>query len=291
MVESRNGSGNPRRVALVIGSGSVKCAAAIGLYRVFRREGIEFDMVVGCSGGSIYAASIALGHAPDAIAEMTRRFWTRDVTASRNSRALLQILMPQVFGFDERYGMVDDRKALARLREAFGDTRIEDASIPLYLTATDFNSGEQVVLTKGSLVDAIRGSIAIPYIFSPHPVDGRLLTDGFLSDPLPVGVPIVEGADIIVAMGFESSYQTRVDSFARFAFQVSSVMSNNLLKANFAFHNLAHHSEVIPIIPQFQKRIGSFDTTQIPHIIEEGARAAEEQVPYLRTLVASLSGS
>ena len=49
------------RVAVVIGSGSVKCAAALGLLKVLDREGISIDLIVGCSGGSLYAAMIALG--------------------------------------------------------------------------------------------------------------------------------------------------------------------------------------------------------------------------------------
>ena len=49
------------RIALVIGSGSVKCAAALGLMKVLEREGIDVDLVVGCSGGAIYASLIPLG--------------------------------------------------------------------------------------------------------------------------------------------------------------------------------------------------------------------------------------
>ena len=52
---------HPRlRVAVVIGSGSVKCAAALGLFKVLARESIPIDMVVGCSGGALYAALIAM---------------------------------------------------------------------------------------------------------------------------------------------------------------------------------------------------------------------------------------
>jgi NTE family protein len=157
----------------------------------------------------------------------------------------------------------------------------------LHLTATDFHTGEQVVLSRGRLVDAIRASIAIPFIFRPWKIDDRLLIDGFMSDPLPVGVAIREGADVIIAMGFESPYQSSIRSPARFSFQLSSIMTNNLLKSRFAFHNLAHHAEVIPVIPQFSQRIHLFDTDKIPLIIEEGERAAEEQLPYLRRLLAA----
>ena len=277
-------SGNGHRVAVVIGSGSVKCAAALGLLRVLQREGIEISLVVGCSGGSLYAAMIALGHDVETAEEITRRLWTRELTQKRNRGPLLRAFLP-FLRFDERFGLVDDRLILERLKIAFGDAVIENARIPLYLTATDFHSGEQVVFSTGSIVHAVRASIAIPYVFQPWPVGGRLLVDGFLSDPMPVGVAIKEGADIIVTMGFESPYQTKVSSLLRFAFQLASIASNNLLRSNFSFHNLAHHNEIIPIIPQFKERIGLFDTHRIPYVIEEGERAAEQQIPYLRRLL------
>jgi NTE family protein len=187
--------------------------------------------------------------------------------------------------FDENFGMKDDRKVLATLRKAFGELSFETMKIPLHLAATDFWTGEQVVLSSGSLVDAIRASVAMPFVFAPHKVGDRLLMDGFMSDPLPVGIAIKEGADVIIAMGFESPFQSRVDSTARLAFQLSSVMTNNLLKSNFAFHNLAHHSEVIPIVPQFSQRIRLFDTEKIPIVVEDGVRAAEQELPYLKRLL------
>ena len=282
--DSRDAKGP--RVAVILGSGSVKCAAALGLLRVLQREGIGIDMIVGCSGGSLYAAMIALGHDVAAAEAMTRRLWTRELTSRRNYRSLLAVFLPRLFGFDESFGMVDDALILDRLKVAFGDSTFEKARIPLYLTATDFHTGEQVVFDKGAIVDAIRASIAIPYIFRPWPVDGRVLVDGFMSDPMPVGVAIQRGANIIVTMGFESPYQQKINTPVRFAFQLSSITSNNLMKANFAFHNLAHHTEILPIIPEFQQAIHLFDTDKIPYVIEEGERAAERQVPYLRRLLA-----
>ncbi len=277
----------PKPLALVIGSGSVKCAAAIGLLNVLHREKIELGMVVGCSGGSMYAALIALGYDSKTIAEMTRKLWTREITSKRNWRDFLSILLPSVFGFSEHFGLTSDHLVMKRLGAAFGGKTFADAKIPLYISATDFSNGDQVVLSQGSLVDAIRASIAIPYIFKPHRVDRRWLVDGYLSDPLPVGVAIREGAEEIIAMGFDAPYQNRINSLMRFSFQVSSIMSNNLYKANFAFHNLAHHSEIIPIVPNFTQKIGLFDTDKIPYIVEEGERAATEQLPYIKKFLES----
>jgi NTE family protein len=158
----------------------------------------------------------------------------------------------------------------------------------LYIAATDLYSGEQVVLSSGLVADAIRASISIPYIFPPYRVNGRFLIDGYQSDPLPVGVAIKEGADLILALGFESPYQEQVTSLMRYNFQLSSITSNNLLRTNFAFHNLAHHSEIMPILPEFEGRLRLFDTDKLPAIIEAGARAAQRQLPRLKALLGRL---
>lgn len=275
-----------KRIALVIGSGSVKCAAAIGIQSVLKREGFELDMVVGCSAGAIYAAVMAAGHDASVAAEMTKKLWTKEVANKRNTRALLQTVAPRWLRFDKStFGLRDDRVILQRLGSAFGDIRIEDLPTPLHIAATDLANGEQVVLSSGRVVDAVRASIALPFAFSPWRIGDKLLIDGFLSDPMPIGIAIRQGANVIVAAGFESPYQTSIHSAGRFAFQLSAIMSNNLFKSNYAFHSLAHHSEIIPIIPRFEQRVRLFDTDKIPYIIEAGERAAEEQLPYLRELM------
>jgi NTE family protein len=279
--------GGRHRVALVIGSGSVKCAAALGAARVLAREGVAVDMLVGCSAGSIYAAALALGMDAETVAAMSQRLWTRDATRRTHWPSMLRMLFPRLLGFDEGFGLRADREVMLRLEAGFGERTFADARTRLYVTATDFHTGEQVVLAEGRLVDAVRASIAIPFAFRPWRVGGRVLVDGVLSDPLPVGVAMREGADVIVAVGFESPYQTRVTSATRFAFQLSSIMANNLLRASFAFHGAAHHGEVLAVIPSFAERVRLFDTDKMPYVIEEGERAMAEQMPYLRRLLAA----
>ena len=87
-------------------------------------------------------------------------------------------------------------------------------------------------------------------------------------------------------MGFESPYPRRIRSGTRYAFQLNSIYTNNLLRANYAFHNLAHHAEIIPILPEFRETIGLYDTHKFGYVIEEGERAAEAQLPYLRRVLA-----
>ena len=274
------------RIALVIGSGSVKCAASLGLMKVLNREQISVDMVVGCSGGAIYAALIALGWSAERATETTLRMWTSELTSKRNRRALLQVALPKLFKFDETFGLIDDTLVNRRLKEGFEGATFAQTRIPLYVAATDLYTGEQVVISEGSIAEAVRASISIPYLFPPHKLNGHYFIDGFQSDPLPVGVAMKEGADIIIAMGFDSPYQEQITSLMRYNFQVSSITSNNLLRTNYAFHNLAHHSEILPIMPEFQQRIKLFDTEKLPYVIEEGERAAERELAHIKQMLA-----
>jgi len=273
-----------KKIALVIGWGSVKCAASLGLFRVLRREGIDVDMVVASGGGSIFGSLIALGYDVDEIVEMNKRLWTHDVTQKSNRLAFLQLLLPKIFKVQEYFHLKDDQLVNERLYDALGDHTFEDTIIPFYITATDYMTGEQVIINEGSICEAVRATIALPLIFPPITKGDQLLADGYLSDPLPVGVAIQEGADIILAMGFESISAGERNSISDYLFHLSSILSNNLLHASFAFYNIAHHSDVIPIIPQFDEEVHMFDTHRVPEIIRVGEKEGEKLLPRLKEL-------
>lgn len=269
----------PPRIALVLGSGAVKCAAALGLRRVLEREGVSVDLLVGCSGGSLYAATWAHGMPLADCERLTGDLWRRDVLLRPDRRALASALLPSLFRFDGSLGLVDDRPLGAALQRTFGDRRLEDAPTPLLVTATDFTTGEPVVLRRGRTVDAVRASVAVPFVWRPHRVDGRRLWDGCLSDPLPIG--LATDADVVLAMGFEGAPPRRVSSALRYAFHVTAIATNNLYRASAERHVLAHAAEVVPVVPDFGRRVGLFDTDAIPTVIEAGARAAERALPRL----------
>ncbi|MEO7242995.1 MAG: patatin-like phospholipase family protein [Variovorax sp.] len=275
-------------VSLVIGSGSVKCAAAIGVVKALTDAGIGIDRLVGCSAGAMFAAMIALGHGTAQAKDITIRTWTKDLTSRANPMGYLRLLAPKLLGFRaDNFALRDDRAMVERLRAVFGDKRFEDTALPLYITATDFATGELVELNSGSIVEAIRASLSLPLAFAPVRVGDRLLVDGYLADPLPLSVAMKHGARVIVGVGFESPYQENVRSAGRFAFQLSAILANNLLRSKLAFHNIAHHSEVIMILPEFKQRIRLFDTAKVPYIIDEGEQATLQQLPYLRELLAA----
>ena len=275
-------------VSLVIGSGSVKCAAALGVVKVLSEAGIPIDRVVGCSAGALFASLVALKFDTVSAIDITLRTWTKDLTSKPNRIGYLRLLAPKVFGFKpDNFALRDDSSMLKCLHSVFGDRRIEDTAIPLHITATDFATGDLVEITQGRIVDGIRASLALPLAFSPVRLDGRLLVDGYLADPLPLSVAMKHGSGVIVGVGFESPFQESITSAGRFAFQLSAILANNLLKSKLAFHGMAHHSEVIMILPEFKQRVRLFDTAKVPYIVEQGEQAALQQLPYLRELLAA----
>ncbi len=275
-----------KRIALVIGSGGIKCAAAAGLWRVLQEEGIVVDSVVGCSGGSMYAALIANHVDVKIMEEWSRTLWTSDIMQGYTEN--LKASKDGTLRFNERSGLVDDSVMNKKLRDVYGDWQFADLKMPFKVVATDLLAGEKVVLSEGSVFDAIRASLAIPIIFPPWEVGGRLLIDGAASDPLPIDVAIQDGADIIIAMGFTLDYRNRFRSMTAVQEQLNSIYMNNILNSTYAFYNLAHHAEIFPIIPEFESTVSMFDVDKIPHVIERGEQAARKQLPHIKRLLENI---
>ena len=254
-----------KRVALVIGSGAIKCAASIGMFQVLEEENIQVDLVVGCSGGAIYGVGKAFGMDLDQIRELSDTTWTRDLMQGYlvNLKASKDGSLP----FNERSGLVDDSYLNDKLKKICGDKSFDEFS-------------------EGGIFDAVRASLAIPMIFPPWEVDEKLYVDGAASNPLPIDIAIKHGADVVLAMGFNADYRNKFRSITAVQEHMTSIYMNNILKSSFAFHNLAHHSEIFPIIPEFDSVISMFDIQKLPHIIERGREATLEQLPHIKRLLA-----
>lgn len=275
-----------KRISLVIGSGGVKCAAAIGLWQVLQEADIQVDSVVGCSGGSMYGALIANDLSGEQMLEWSSLLWTKDVMQGYTES--LKASKDGSLRFTERSGLVDDSFLNNNLQKVYGEWKFSDLKLPLKVVATDFLTGEKVTLSEGSVFDAIRASVAIPIIFPPWEVNGRLLIDGAASDPLPIDVAIQDGADIIIAMGFTLDFRARFRSMTAVQEHLNSIYMNNILTSTYSFYNLAHHAEIFPVIPEFDGSVSMFDVDKLPDVVERGEQAARKQLPHIKKLLASL---
>jgi len=270
------------RFAIVLGSGGVRSIAALGMVEVLQREGLVPDLVVGCSAGAMFGALIAAGHGADEAVRIATTLWSADVTRQRRWRALAQMLWPRLCRFDADFALRNDRLVMQRLDQAFGDLRIEGLRTALRVTATDAANGQAVVLREGSLVQALRASIALPFMFAPVHIGGRRLIDGFVADPLPVSA--AADAHAVLALGFESPMPKRIDSPTRMLAQVTSALTNNLMQARLAEAG-ARGGRLLSIVPNLQRRVGLFDTAAMPYLVDAGRQATEAALPAIRTLL------
>ncbi|HEY3475642.1 MAG TPA: patatin-like phospholipase family protein [Anaerolineales bacterium] len=284
--------GNRKKVALVIGSGGIKCIAALGIWKVLQEAQIPVDMVIGCSGGSVVGANIALGYPTEKLVQSAAQLWTSDITRKIDVASLWGILNLKRRNFNPQIGIFDDTVMSRNITRAIGErTTFADTLLPFFCMATDFHTGEAVVLSHGPLARAVRISSGIPVIFKPIEWEGQLLIDGGLSNPLPIDVAILQGADIIIAVGFETPVQPSVATPANYAMQMFNILVNQLLARSFAFYNLAHHSEIVMIIPEFLEGIRVNEVSKIPFIIQQGENEARKQIAYIKELLVNSSTS
>ncbi len=275
------------RVALVIGSGGLKCIAAFGAMKVLQRESIPIDMVVACSGGAFCGTWAADGGGDaDAAASYFEKA-SHGMFGRLSYRGLLGLLLPKLFRFDELLGILHDAALNRGIRDFVGDRCFEDLKLPLHVVATDFDTGEKQVFSSGRLFDAIRATVAIPLVFPPWPIGGRQMVDGAACDPLPIDIAVREGADIIIAMGFEESLQSGSRSGMDLFLRLKTIVVNHLYRSQYAFYSLSHHAEVVPIIPEIPFPVGLGDAHLIPELVDLGAQATEREIGYLRRLLAA----
>ena len=265
---------------LVLGSGGVKSIAGLGAMEVFEQEGLRPAAVTGCSAGALFGALIAAGYPALRGMEMARDLWSRDITSRKRHRALLEVALPRLAGFDDRFALRDDSLICHRLQMAFGATRIEDLPTPLRVQATCAATGAPVVLRRGPLTQALRASVALPFLFAPQRIDGQLLVDGSLSDPLPVDA--TPPGHVTVALGFRVPFPRNANTASRLATRITAALSNNLLEARLAS---ADASRMVLMLPELPRRIGLFDTDAMPELIEIGRQAARAALPRLRLLL------
>lgn len=278
--------GNARpRLALVLGSGGVRSVAALGIAEVLTREGMRPDLLVGCSSGAIFGATIAMGMSSDEALATATKLWSADLTEKRRWRAYVQLLAPRLLGFDASFSLRDSRLIARRVEQAFGNRRLEGLPTPLRVVTTEAASGNSVVLTRGLVSDALRASIALPFVFPSVEIDGRRLSDGVISNPLPVSV--AHDAQAIIALGFRGTMPRRIDRPSRLMAQISTAMINNLQQANLQAAQAAGQ-RVLSVEIDIDRRIGLWETGAMPRIFEAGRRAAELRLHEIQVL---LSGS
>lgn len=184
------------RTAWVLPGGSTFGAIQGGLVTALFEAGIEPDMLVGTSAGSLNAAWLAGDPTPSG-AEKLRQLWTSmrrsDVFPIQPGRILAGKL-----GLSNH--LMSNRGLAGWLHRTLPYRRIEDAALPLTVTTTDVNSGEAVYFERGPALPALVASCSIPGMFPPIQVEDRWLVDGGVAAFMPISRAVELGADRVYVL-------------------------------------------------------------------------------------------
>lgn len=177
---------SPKTISLVLGSGGARGLAHIGVIRTLERHGWKIGAITGSSMGALIGGFYAAGKL-EAYAD-----WAEDLTEFNVLRFL-----DVAWGGG---GMLKGEMLMETLQKFIGQHRIEDLSVPLTIVAADVLRRREVWLTRGDLFDAIRASIAVPMVFTPHNINGRPLLDGGILNPVPIAPALQDSTDAVIAV-------------------------------------------------------------------------------------------
>ncbi len=250
----------PKCIGLALSGGAVRGAAHVGVLQVLEREGIQPAVVAGTSVGALVGAAVAAGRNAD---ELSQIFHT--IRWPKLTRISLGRFM----------GLLDTGPFERVFGEIVGHDRIETLPTPFGAVACDLLTGEEVVFHEGPVGRILRASAAVPGVFPPVELDGRLLVDGCVVNNLPVDAARSMGADYVIAVDLvpPPSGGRR----PRNALEVMMISAYLWSRAN----HPAHDSVDAFIVPDIAEYLG-WDFDDVPELEARGRAAAELLVPQLR---------
>jgi NTE family protein len=261
-----------RAVGIVFSSGGSKTVAHMGVILALREAGVEIDAVAGSSGGALAAAGLAFD-----ITETEAHRYLDDLGHYTQLRRLDVNVPP-------RSGLAKGR----RLRDAIAKWKfganIEDATVPLWLVASDVVTGAAAVLHDGPTADAVRASMSVPGVFDPWRIGESVLIDGAVANPLPTDVLRDVGVGIVIASNVAGQTTVvdgngRLPGLGQIVSRVLNTMERERIRA------LLPLADVV-IRPQVTAS-NTFDFSNNATILEAGAQATRERLADIRALVAA----
>ena len=173
------------RLGLALGSGSARGWAHIGVIRALEERGIKPDIVCGTSIGALVGGAYAAGELDRLEKWVTGIAWT----------TVLRLM-----DLTWRGGLIRGTRLFTLFGTMLANREIDELPIPFGAIATELQSGRELWLRHGKLLEAVRASCAMPGLLTPVVRDGAVLVDGGLVNPVPVSMCRALGADLVVAV-------------------------------------------------------------------------------------------
>ena len=252
--------------AIVLAGGGSHGAVQVGMLKELVACGTQFDFIVGASAGAINAAWFA--HDPTQSGVATLETLWRGITRTQ----LMPLTVKSLWNIITRADSVFDGLALrALLSRNIGNFRFQDALVPLHIVATNLLSGTEVVLSDGSVIDALMASTAIPGIFPSVRIAERDLVDGGVANNTPISTAVRLGAKrvIVLPTGHACALSNRPRGAISFAMNALNHLVARQLVAD--IDRYCHDIEIIVAPSLCPLQISSYDYTHSGELIDSAA--------------------
>jgi len=260
-----------KKVGLVLGSGGARGLAHVGVIKALIKNKIPIDLIVGSSLGALIGGMYAFGGKVDLLEETVRGITYKDIAG---------VLVDPTWGG----GLIKGGKTLEFLRKIYGGERIENLKIPFAAVATDLNTAETVVFSKGDMAKAIRASISVPLMYSPVLDEERLLVDGGISSPVPVEVAKEMGADVVIAVNLDGVYFSGENHKGSLKCSTIDVMKDSYFALRYNLAKKETKRADVVIEPEMTY-VNDFDFVAGKETIEVGEKATEKMMGKLKKLL------
>ncbi len=278
------------KIGVVLSSGSLKAVASLALFEFLDKAKINIDLLIGCSGGGIFAALRGAGNTNEQIINVTKVVSKTKPFSGIDYRTLMGIANMPLGHFDISKGLLKKNQAMKVCQKVFGDIRLEDLPTTTLLQTTDIQTGEGVVLSHGLLAEAAYATAAYYPLLPPICIEGRWLVDGGYASVLPVMEAVKRGSDIVIAMFFHEKLTPEPKRFIEGFQNVNRAFALSLVKSQLTVSINFHHHEIIVIDVLFDKSIPLVDAKYISECLDFGRRAVDLKKDEIITAIAHYKG-
>ncbi len=282
------------KIGLALGGGAARGFAHIGVIKVLEDEGIPIDLITGTSIGAFVGAAYCF--LKNAL--LTEERFKNFIRSNEFTDSRLDFLKEDM---DKEYGIFKNIELLIKkgvflgyavtkrsfIQQAeykksihllLGDIEIEELKIPFGAVALDIKTGKEVIITKGSLKEAVWASSAIPGFLPPKEMDNKILVDGGWIDKVPVLPAYLMGADVVIAVDISSELEDTKEFAKGYEIMIRArAASDSILRT-------IHTCYADILIKPNVGRLHWADFSKAESSIIEGEKACRDALPELRSI-------
>ena len=282
------------KLGIALSGGGIRGIAHAGVLKALEDNGIQIDIIGGCSSGSMVASLYAMGYSPYYIYRIFKNY-SKDI-AKINTKPLISGIKNTIFSSKKKLDGLKDGKVIEELCNKMakrkGIEKVEDIKMPIVIPTVDIKESKEYVFTNKIPKDvedknqyisditigkAVRASSSFPAVFSPCMIEKHAFMDGGALDNIPVYEVKKQGADKIIAVKFDSDKITEDSNIMDIAMKTIDIMGNKISEASLEMSDY--------VLNVFTDKVGLLDFKKLDSCYQYGYDSVVEHIEEIRKII------